>query len=409
MPRRLPSNKENTTRLRYLMGQHITTLVSRLLILRSVFDLKASGNLLDYLFWRGDITFEQSGFCEVDALVLCQLSYLNFDGLISESLDKKERLALGELWEKFSAAPDFKERCDLGAMISELTVQLLEICAKSARFKNVEAAAFVNKIDLENEEQFCAMTFFKSASSKNPFVAFRGTDDTIVGWKEDFNLASKIVPAQRDALEYLSFVAKNTSSKIFVGGHSKGGNLAIYSAAFCEAKFKRRIERVYNFDGPGFSESMIQSKEMLSLVGAIRSFFPKFSIVGRLFRHSGEYQVVESEAFGIMQHEPFSWHIAAGKFETIDDFDKASEIFYKTFNEWVEELSNEQRELFVETLFTAISASGARTNSELEKNWFKNAMAILKAMGKIDKKTREEVSSILKYFVDIAAHNLVHE
>lgn len=369
--------------------------------------LKNFGNLLDYLFWRGDITFEQSGFCEVDALILCQLSYLNFEGFVSKNFDKKERIALGALWEKFSAALDFKKRSDLGVLISELTVQLLEMCAKSARFKNVEAAAFVNKIDLKNEEQFCAMTFFKAVSNKNPFVAFRGTDDTIVGWKEDFNLASKTVPAQLDALEYLSFVAKNTSAKISVGGHSKGGNLAIYSAAFCEAKFKKRIERVYNFDGPGFSENVIQSKEMISLVPVLRSYFPKFSIVGRLFHHSGEFQVVESEAFGIMQHEPFSWHIVQGKFETIESFDKASEIFYKTFNEWVEGLSNEQRELFVETLFGTIAASGARTNSELEKNWFKNAMAILKAMGKIDKKTREEISALLKYFFDIAAHNLI--
>lgn len=369
--------------------------------------MKNFGNLLDYLAWRGDLTFAQSNFCEVDALILCQLSYLNFSGIVSKNFDKSERITLGALWEKFSVAPDFKERCDLGVLISELTVQLLEMCAKSARFKNVEAAAFINKIDLQSEEQFCAMTFFKNASNKNPFVAFRGTDDTIVGWKEDFNLASKIVPAQLDALEYLSSVAKNTSAKISVGGHSKGGNLAIYSAAFCKPRFKRRIERVYNFDGPGFSESTIQSKEMISLVPALSSFYPKFSIVGRLFHHSGEYQVVESEAFGIMQHEPFSWHIMQGKFETLENFDKASEIFYKTFNEWVEKLSKEQRELFVETLFGTISASGARTNSELEKNWFKNTMSILNAMRKIDKSTRDEVSKLLKYLFDIAAHNLM--
>lgn len=368
--------------------------------------LKNQGNVLDYLFWRGDITFEQSELCEVDALILCQLSYLNFEGIVSNNFNKKERISLGALWKRFSAAPDFKKRCDLGVFVSELTVQLLELCAKSARFKNVEAAAFVNKIDLQNEEQFCAMTFFKTTSNKNPFVVFRGTDDTIVGWKEDFNLASKTVPAQLDALEYLSFVAKNTSATISVGGHSKGGNLAIYSAAFCEPKFKRRIKRVYNFDGPGFSESVIQSKEMVSIVPALRSYFPKFSIVGRLFHQSGERHVVESEAFGIQQHEPFSWHVAQGKFETLENFEKASEIFYKTFNEWVETLSNAERELFVETLFGIISASGARTNSELEKNWFKNAMSILKAMGKIDKKTREQISGLLKHFFDIAAHNV---
>ena len=176
-------------------------------------------NLLDYVEWRGDLTFKKSAFCDVDALVLCQLSYLNFDGLLSSDFARKT--SLSDLWTLFKTSDDFEKRSDLGALISKQTVGLLEACAKSARFGKVCVSGYISKIDLQNEEQFSAMTFFDGSFSSNPFVAFRGTDDTIVGWKEDFNLAiEETVPAQRDALEYLESVAKKKAPGSEVAGHA---------------------------------------------------------------------------------------------------------------------------------------------------------------------------------------------
>ena len=362
-------------------------------------------DLLDYVNWRGDLSFSNAAFCDVDALVLCQLSYLNFDGLIPEDFSKK--ISLAELWKAFKASADYEKRCDMGALISEKSVRLLELCAASERFGNIRACSYVSKIDLENEEQFSAVTFFDGPSNANPFVAFRGTDDTIVGWKEDFNLAiEETVPAQRDALAYLEAAAKKTRKKIWVGGHSKGGNLAVYSAAFVQPKTQKRISRVFNFDGPGFRKEIIEDARLKEILPLLHSYYPKLSIVGMLFRRAGKYTVVDSGAQGVMQHDPFSWFVAPRGFTALDGFDKASEIFYKTFNEWLEGVSKEKRSLAVETLFNVITAGGAKTNSELGKDWFKQSAAIVKAASELDKETRDEIIKLIQHLFDVAARNL---
>ena len=362
-------------------------------------------DLNDYVEWRGDLAFSKGAFCDVDALILCQLSYLNFDGLISEGF--RDNISLAELWKAFKASSDYEKRCDMGALISEKTVRLLELCAASERFGKIRACAYVSTIDLENEEQFSAVTFFDGALNANPFVAFRGTDDTIVGWKEDFNLAiEETVPAQRDALDYLEAVAKATRKKILVGGHSKGGNLAVYSSAFVQPKTQKRIERVFNFDGPGFRQEIIEDERLKKIIPLLHSYYPKLSIVGMLFRHAGEYTVVDSGASGVMQHDPFSWFLAPRGFVALDGFDKASEIFYRTFNEWLEGISKEKRSLVVETLFNVMTAGGAKTNSELGKDWGRQSLAIVKAASELDKETRDEIIKLVQHLFDVAARNL---
>ena len=362
-------------------------------------------DLNDYVEWRGDLSFKNSAFCDVDALVLCQLSYLNFDGLLSDSFFQKN--SLRELWTAFKSSADYEKRCDLGALISQKTVRLLELCAASERFGNIRACAYVSKIDLDNEEQFSAVTFFEGGLNANPFVAFRGTDDTIVGWKEDFNLAiEETVPAQRDALEYLESVAKKTRKKIWVGGNSKVGNLAVYSSAFCEPKIQKRIARVFNFDGPGFRKEIIEDARLIKIIPLLHSYYPSLSIVGMLFRHAGEFTVVQSGESGLMQHEPFSWFVEPRGFKDGGGFDKASQIFYKTFNEWLEAVSKEKRSLVVETLFKVLTAGGAKTNSELEKDWGRQALAIVKAASELDKETRDEILKLVQHLFDVAARNI---
>ena len=365
-------------------------------------------DLADYVEWRGDLPFSKSGFCDVDSLILCQLSYLNFDGLISSEF--RQKISLENLWDAFKSSADFEKRCDLGALISRETVRLLELCASSKRFGQIYVSGYVNKIDLKTEEQFSALTFFEGARNSNPFVAFRGTDDTIVGWKEDFNLAiEEIVPAQRDALEYLERAAKSARGKILVGGHSKGGNLAVYSSAFVPAKIKKRIDRVYNFDGAGFRQEIIEDARLKEIIPRLHSYYPKLSIVGMLFRRAGSYTVVDSGAQGLMQHEPFSWIVMPRSFKSLDGFDKTSELFYKTFNEWLEGVSREKRSLFVETLFKILTAGGAKTNSELGKDWGKQALAIVKAASELDKETRDQIMALVQSLFELAAKNFAEK
>lgn len=362
-------------------------------------------NLLDYVKWRGDIDFKTSPFNDADALILCQLSYLNYDEILTG--DFKNKLTFAEIWEKFSSDPDFAVRSDTGALISKDSVKLLEQVSRTKRFENIRACYYVNKLDTENEEQFSAMCFFETKSLKYPFVAFRGTDDTIVGWKEDFNMACEnVVPAQKDALEYLRQVGQNTTGSIIIGGHSKGGNLAVYSAAFIDAKIKKRISRVYNLDGPGFRKEVLESQEMKEIIPFLHSVYPKLSIVGMLFNHAGNYSVVESNAEGLMQHEPFSWYLAPDGFEKLPGFDPATEYFHRTFNDWLDGLTREKRELFVETLFNVIQSTEAKTNSEIESNWLVSAARILKALYNIDEETKSEILKIVELLFKSATRNI---
>ena len=360
-------------------------------------------NIIDYIEWRGDLSFSAVPFNDIDALILCQISYLDFSGIVSERF--KEYITLDDAASLFRSAKDFSKRRKVGAMINSQTVELLFAAASSKRFGDVKACGYTARFDLQKEEQFSATTFL--TGDKHAFVAFRGTDDTIIGWKEDFNMGVlETVPAQTDALGYLTGAMKSIRGRFRVGGHSKGGNLAIYAGANIAGKFKKRIACVYNNDGPGFREETVASPEFRELVPKIRSFYPQFSIVGMLFSHADSYAVVESEQDGIMQHDPFSWHLTKDGFVSLPGFDAASEWFHDTFNAWFRALSEAERSRFVGTLFKVLQATDARTNSELEKNWWQNSAKIVGAFAKLDGPSRDNIIKTVQLLFQIGHHNL---
>lgn len=376
-------------------------------------------NILDYLDWRGDLTFDQNAFNDVDALIFCQLSYLHFDSLVSSDFDNFSTLF--EVSEKFKDSSGFETRKNLGVMINPLTTELLFKCASSRRFCGVKLCGFVDDYDKAREKQFSAVTFLFdekkeakygfSGRTKKAFVAFRGTDDTLVGWKEDFNLAfMESVPAQEDAASYL-FNAMNSKSlkkyRFYAGGHSKGGNLAIYSAANLDEKSKERILNIYNFDGPGFSEKDLESGKFLSIKPKIVSVFPQMSMIGMLFHHYDDFKVVFSSEKLVMQHDPFSWLVLGADFVLKDSLENGSEIFFRSFNIWFENLEKKQRENFVETVFSLLDSTKARTNTELSRKLVRNAGAILKAAIRLDSSIRDDAIRIIKQFLKITGEQIV--
>lgn len=356
-------------------------------------------NILDYVLWRGDLSFEESPFSEVDALILCQLSYLDFAGLLDDSFDN--RVLLSTLAEKFRTADDFDKRSDLGAMINKNTVKLLLSAAGSIRYSHVYASGFSCISDEEKEEQFSAITF--TVARHVHFVAFRGTDDTIVGWKEDFNLATMDeVPAQRDAAEYLARAMKRLWGHFLVGGHSKGGNLAVYAAASAPPRQKRRILQVLNMDGPGFPDEKLATEPFREILPRVASYYPRLSIVGMIFNSTGNYTVVESDQTGIMQHDPFSWQLEGPRFKETDGFDPASVYFKETFNTWISQLEKPQRERFIETMFSIISATDAKTNSEISKNFLGSAAKMAGAYLSLKSDEREVMEKSVSLLFEIA-------
>lgn len=357
-------------------------------------------NILDYLNWRGDLTFDKDPFNEIDALIMAQLSYLDFDSLVSS--DILHGLPVEIVWNRFRAASDFERRCDLGMVLNRKTVDVLEAAAKTKRFGSLMMCGYVNKVDVAREEQFSAVTFLlkkKTLFNKatDPVIVFRGTDDTIVGWKEDFNLAlSTGVPAQKDAVDYVNNVAKYCGGKIRITGHSKGGNLAVYAGSFLDKSYRKRILKIYNYDGPGFTSKVMNTPEYNFAAPKMYSWYPYFSVVGMFFEHLKKYTVVESVQKGLMQHDPMSWQLEGKNFVTREELDKKSLSLNVNINSWLKTLPEEKMEKIIDSVFSVLESTGAYTNSEIEAKLLKNSAKMLKALKNIDAEVRDEAGELIK-------------
>ncbi len=362
-------------------------------------------NILDYLLWRGDLDFANIPLCEVDALILCQLSYMKLEGLVSPEFSHKQGqvLTLEEASLAYAASPDYEERSNVGALINPLSAELLLKAGATKRFGRLLVSGFVNKIDEKKDEQFSAITF--SYEKKWNFIAYRGTDDTIVGWKEDCMLAyMDNVPAQLDALSYFTKAADELKGNFYLGGHSKGGNLALFAAAKAEEKKQKRIISIYDNDGPGFSEAFFKTEGYLAIADRLKTFVPRQSIVGMLFSNDGNYTTVNNELKDmVMQHDPFSWQVGPLSFVECEQTGDESRFVGKTLNEWFKTLSLDEKRIFVESLFQILEGSKAKTNLELSKNWFESMVGMKKSLDELPKSSRETMRKNLQLLVKIAA------
>ncbi len=359
-------------------------------------------DFFDYLMWRGDLSFEQVPFGKIDALLLAHLAYSIFDGVVPESF--KEKKTFSQVAKDFSKTPDYEKRINIGFLINKRTAELMFKTAESERFKNVELCGFRNIYNEENVEQFAAVTYLVNGK---PIVALRGTDDTIVGWKEDFNIAwLPQIPAQKDALEYFKDATAALNGDFVLVGHSKGGNLVINTAVGCGEKLQRRIERVYNFDGPGFSADFFTTSEYKAVEDRIFSFYPEFSVVGMIFHHPKFYEIVKSDGFAFWQHDAMNWQISGKDFVNAGEFTDESKIFYSAFNEWIDKLDTEQKKNFVETMFCILEASGAKTNNDIEKDALKATAKMLAAYAEMGREKRKELHDILSMFKDVIADDI---
>lgn len=360
-------------------------------------------SILDYIDWRGDLSFSVSPFNEVDAIILAQVSYLNLSGIVESSF--KESKTFRQVAVEFANSEDYQKRADNGPLINQSTVELLQKLGECERFSQTKVCGYSNSVDLSNEKQFAAMSIILNDGTY--FVAFRGTDQTIVGWKEDFNMAFLTpVPAQLEAVKYLENAEKDLKGKIRIGGHSKGGNLALFSSAFCNKKTQSKIIDVFNFDSPGFTEKTLQDKCFNSVIDKFHSFIPKSSIVGMLFDHEEGFTIVDSNEIGLMQHDPFSWFVLGSSFVTVDELSQDSIFIDKTVKNWLHQMDDKKREMFVDTLFGVLESSDSLTLSDLSKNWTKKTASIIKYLSKIDPETRNAVLQTIKLLFDSAKDNI---
>ena len=347
------------------------------------------GNIMDYISWRGDLSFEQSQFNEVDNLILACFSYVNLDGI--SAVTKQKGIGLKKLTKEFMKLHTMKELEADKSFIRLAPFMMMEM-AKSVRFGKCVVRNYVNDIVTEAEQQFAAMEIVLEDGTS--YVSFRGTDDTIIGWKEDFNLSTGVVPAQKRAIEYLQKISEHTDGMLRVGGHSKGGNLAIYGSVMCKSAHEKILE-VYSNDGPGFSREFQELPEMKEMMPKIIRIIPEYSIIGTLLEHEKEPVIVASSSKGLLQHDGFSWEVQGPALVRRDSLNKTALRFIEILHKWIDGMDTEQKRLLIEDLFATLQASGYENLSEVQSGGLKSLAAMVKRVEKFAPESRGMMQELL--------------
>lgn len=347
------------------------------------------GNIMDYISWRGDLSFEQSQFNEVDNLILACFSYVNLDGI--SAVTKQKGIGLKKLTKEFMKLHTMKE-LEADKSFIRLAPFMMMKMAKSVRFGKCVVRNYVNDIVTEAEQQFAAMEIVLEDGTS--YVSFRGTDDTIIGWKEDFNLSTGVVPAQKRAIEYLQKISEHTDGMLRVGGHSKGGNLAIYGSVMCKSAHEKILE-IYSNDGPGFSREFQELPEMKEMMPKVIRIIPEYSIIGTLLEHEKEPVIVASSSKGLLQHDGFSWEVQGPALVRRDSLNKTALRFIEILHKWIDGMDTEQKRLLIEDLFATLQASGYENLSEVQSGGLKSLAAMVKRVEKFAPESRGMMQELL--------------
>ena len=288
--------------------------------------------------------------CE-DQLVLADLAYVNFSCVMNQEETLTLYDAAIRMLSRSYIVDDYRDRKDY--------VFLSEIISK-VRFSSLCLSDVVNNFDEEMTKQFFALTFHLPDGSL--VISYRGTDMSLTGWKEDFNMSFEdTVPSQKDALSYLNRIAAKYKGKIFLTGHSKGGNLAVYATANASKRIQQRIVRVFNNDGPGFNEESRTYSILSSIADKVVTIVPSSSIVGMLLEHLPSYRVIESTSVSIFQHDPYTWCFDGPHFAYKENLSDDSLMMNRILSTWIKSLSREKRETFVDSLFSIFGNAGIKT------------------------------------------------
>lgn len=348
-------------------------------------------NILDYLTWRGDLAFSgKHPFNEVDDLILARFSYLPFHLIKFSSYETIQTVSQKLLKVKskdFCWPDDYK---------------LAHLLVDSARFKNLRVFNFVQHHDTKAERQFAAITI--RISRRRLYASFMGTDNTIAGWKEDLNLSfMENTPAQLDGVNYIRRLARRYPfSKILIGGHSKGGNIAIYSALENPKSIQRRIISVSNYDGPGFNEKIIQGEHDWKIIERVTTYIAQGSVFGRLLRHPERQLVVLSHGKGIYQHDVYTWEIDGDQFVSARSSTR-SNIIDAAMTKWISRASMAERKLMTDCIYHIVSFATPDHTIDLSStpvDWLKKAPSMLAAFAKLPASERKIINDLIKRFAE---------
>ena len=345
-------------------------------------------NINDYLVWRGDLKISHSHpFNTVDAMVLSRISYLPLHKISLKRSEPLWKIAtkLLALKEEDFAWPD--------------DVPLTELLQSSRRFRHMRVTDFVRQNDQKITKQFTAVTIHTSKSEL--YISFFGTDESLYGWEEDFNMTfMEKVPAQEAASDYVKHILRKYPWKLArIGGQSKGGTLSMYAAIMASDLEQHRLLSVYNFDGPGLSKKLLDCDTgWVRALPLIHSYIPQDSIIGRLLEHREQFTVVKSNAKTLFQHDIYSWEVSPTHPVTSKSTPK-SDFIDKTITKWLQEASDEQRRIFVKILFEVLEDSHVGNPMKATLHWRSSLPAMVKSYRKINKEDRKIVNEVIKKLI----------
>ena len=372
-------------------------------------------NLKDYIKWRGDLALTQETVTAIDMLIFSQLVYTPLENINSQDYCKPLRSLY------LSVYPDGAPGGS--SFVNDDLFSLWQVVLESKRFGDVRLANFVSKFDTAQQMQFAAATF---EYGDLVVVAFRGTDTSVIGWKEDFNMGFESpIPSQTEAVSYMNAlfsvnpfaaVGRDANQKsvlnslhavssllshktqIYLCGHSKGGNLAMYGGAFC--KKPEKITGIYSFDGPGFDDEVLESKEWAAVEDKVFSFIPESSVVGLLLGYYRHYTIVKSDNIGILQHNPFFWHIEGGRFVEAPETSFSSRLFSGTMHRFLESCPKAQRRVLIETAFKIIEATGATNAMEIPSGLLRHMGEVRQILQSVPPEDKQALSEMGRIFAE---------
>lgn len=346
-----------------------------------------------------DKNFLEKEFNEVDNLIFSRFAYMELDDILEEG----EKASISELYKR---ALQIEKFVNIDHFFVKATFKLFGLLANSERFKDILVGNYVSNINRELEMQFAAMTFY--LPNNFIYVAFRGTDDNIVGWKEDFNMSHTMhVPSQIESVKYLENVTNKNKYKVIVGGHSKGGNMAMYSSVFCKKSLKKRIVKIYNNDGPGFFDEILDTREYYDVVDKMHTLIPQTSIIGMLLFHRERVDVVKSDRVLLMQHDPDFWYVdfENDSFERLNEVSKQCRYIDDVMNDLLL-MPKEEKKRFFDILYLIMTSTGAKTLTDLSSEKIKNIRGILSNYKKLNIEDKELFVRVWKKIISIAKMNI---
>jgi len=343
-------------------------------------------NINDYLKNNQAKISKENPFNNLDSLVLARVSYLPFSKIKFKN------------HESLKSATDKMQKLKTSDFLLPLDQTFAQLVGQSSRFSHLLVSDFIRHNDPEISKQFSAITI--RIRFNIYYISFYGTDDSTYGWKEDFNMSfMENVPAQRDAFAYTKFqFNRHPFARFYLGGHSKGGNVAMYSAVVASDRMQRRMIKIDSFDGPGLTKALHSKDTGRPVVSKIENFIPQDSVIGRLFTHREKMTVVKSNARNLYQHDIYSWQVTKNNFQPAEST-KKSDYIDRAITSWIESATPEQRELFINALFEVFQRSGFKNPMQLSKVGLKAIPSVFKSYQSATKEDRKIITFMIRKLI----------